>query len=144
MGQKYPAKGDNQPIDYTEIDHATHQSQCRIRGENRAYRELDIESYHAGLAEWKELENNEISATGKTPILPAANTNQPLEQVDNMSVKNTCANYSIEPSNHDVYPYKNSDLTHNQRLDGVNNAALLHRTLQANPYSTVVKMGVSV
>ncbi len=40
------------------------------------------------LAETQDLDNNEYSAAGRIEPLPTANTNQPLYQVDNMSVNN--------------------------------------------------------
>ena len=61
------------------------------------------------------ISNNAISATEGSAIPTAANLNQPSKQVAKMSVKNTDANHSIEPSNSDESPQKNTDLQN--RLD---------------------------
>ena len=67
-----------------------------------------------GLAETREIDNNAISATEGTGIPTAANLNQPSRQVAKMSVKNTGANNSIEPSKRDELPQENTNFQENQ------------------------------
>jgi hypothetical protein len=124
----------------------------------------DLESYwkSSGLAEKKNLDNNADSAAERLETLPAANTNQPLLQVDNMSVKNTCANNSTTTSKSDVCPQENSDSqnppkyfddipdsgmqagigntnresAHTQKGKGVDNAALSHNRADSKPFTS--------